>query len=401
MLIISYLNKMSFSIVSNSHKDRNRHINLRTPTEEILPSSPVKLAKHSSLLSNTSPHAEVSDLFTSAYKSTIDNTDRLSIQKASMFITETDCSKPSRFDHFSSSDQTQNLTNLISSCNSVQTSLVDIWSTAKKTLSEKQASTARVYKKVKPDHKSWIYEREYLEGKERIEKLVRAEKADCIANKIGLVDDLLTPKNKPADFTSRGIAEEAKSHVFISGKDLSNLETAKLIAMNKRSFAKKFDEVVIEKDKRYRLATPSSQSDTYDQKYNKVQQSDAKTKYEQKLDNIIKHSHKEDEIKQFIRSDKKQTLFKARSELRIPNKTILNLNSDRICSSYTLPELEKPRPHQRLNHNLNPRLDNYSLKTVSMLKGKPKQKIAEENQEIYEDIMNIIYSHKNGIKLST
>lgn len=389
---------MSFSIVSHSPIDRNRHIDLHTPTDELLPT---KLSKHASLLSNPSHHAEVSDLSPSAYKSTIDTTDRISIQRTSMFITETDCSKPSRFEHCSSSNPTQNLTNLISSCSSVQTSLIDIWSSAKQTLSDNQASTALFYKKIKPDHKSWIHESKYLEGKARIEKLVRAEKADCIANKIGLVDDLLSPKNKPPVFTNKGIAEEAKSHVFISGKDLCNLETAKLIAMNKRSFAKKFDEVMIEKDKRPKLSRPSSQSDTYDQKLKKIQHRSAKTKYELKLDDIMKHSPKEDKIKQFIRSDKKQTLFKARSELRIPNKAMLGLNSYRICSSQTLPELEKVKSLSRLPHNRNPRLDNYSLKTVSMLKEKPKQKIAEENQEIYEDIMNIIYSDRYGIKIST
>ena len=387
--------------------DRNRHNSPTSMSVEISPNSHKRYLKQASLLSFSSYLPESSDAYPSIYKSTLDTSDPRYLHRSSMFLTETDCSKPLKTDLTSYLDPNQNLSNLIQSCSTIQTNLVDIWNTAKKSLKHRQSNVADLNKNLKTDPKLWIHESDYLAGKVRLEEQVRAERADCIANKIGLVDDLLSPKNSSSTVKIQGNNDrDSKPHIFISGKDLSSLETARLISINKRPFAKKFDKVILNEDKRCKLKGTRSQCELFQgtcmpQGNHSCPFKVAGRKYEGNHGSLSKRYSQGENLNKFNITQRKSLINKSSNEVRPSHSQFQMVRAERISSSNRIPEPVHTNSQLRVSPVHNSRLKNFSIKTVSMLKDTPKQKVPEENKEIYEDIMNLLYDMKYGIKLST
>lgn len=379
--------------MSHFLSNRNKHISPTSLSVEISQSSSTRLLNPTSLLSFSSYPLEVSNTNPIIYKSPCDASDSHYLPRSSMFLTETDCFKPPKSNIPTYLDPNQNLSNLILSCSTVQTSLVDTWTQAKRSLNERQSNAADLYKNLKSNPKQWIQESDYLEGKAKLGQRVRAERADCMDNKIRLVDDLLSPKNSSSIGRVKvNNATDPKAHIFISGKDLSNFETAKLISMNRRQFSKKFDEVVPGKDEGFKLKSTRSQCDLYQKKYEpraniaypfRV----ADSKYEESLN---KEQNQSGNLNQFI-------ITKCKTDPRMPDSKLLKIRSER----FYIPEPETTNLQTRVSPIHIPRFKKFTAKTVSMLKSPPKKQVIEENQEIYEEIMSLFFDMKYGTKLSS
>ncbi|CAG9310392.1 unnamed protein product [Blepharisma stoltei] len=294
------------------------------------------------------------------------------------------------------------ISSIISNCNIIQDDLVGTWKNASTAARSTRSSLINLNQEASNKNFKLLQNNYvYNEGKNKIkEKLSSINKRPDLVHKYDKVGSILKSPKKSEKINIPKVPEFKNSeHVFITPKDFYDLETARLLALNKRNFGNHFNDPIVAIPEKTQRKTnrmlnlheinPEKTILTDIEKYRNSSVTVSPSplpSYDKEVELKLDHEEVQQRLQsmnplnRFIFTELKKMQPKNSNDINIRNRQLLEA---RISKDNNL--LEKLSEEKR-NKDAKPHLDTHAKQNIRQVKYKKKRQMSSDEVQIFEAI---------------